>query len=500
MANIQGGTNTANTQNVDANYNAQVNLPFGTQGGGVAKAGFAALVAEVDAGTVTGERYTRELDSSDDYRLRVGGDQIQFNHSFEGIIVARDKFQQNDTTMTAGQASGFLSINTGNVTANGNTCNIRTYRTFGIYGSYSVYADLWIREANYGATNAVSEWGFGYATSTTAPTDGAFFRRNGSGVLKAVLSFGGSETEATIDTTNVPPRDGVGAYDPSEVQHFLILVHGDDVEFWINDVLVAGMDVPAIGGIGTSSSAQPLFFRVYNSGVASAARRVEIGFIAVSQGDMLTNKPWGHVMAGLGGGSYQVQPGTTSGPTMTRSATTAGWPNSAQGRAAGTWTATTAPAINTLGGQWLSPAISSLTSEADYPVFSYLNILGTNAIPGKTLYITGAKWGKTVATAAASTNSINLNYILGVGGTTSATLATEAAAVVSARGIMLDTIPFKATAAVGDYVEGGDMDFSQAPLVIYPGCYITFIVRPFGTVTSNTLTVVSTVAFSGYFE
>ncbi len=55
-------------------------------------------------------------------------------------------------------------------------------------------------------------------------------------------------------------------------------------------------------------------------------------------------------------------------------------------------------------------------------------------------------------------------------------------------------------AAIGDYVEGGNMVFGHAPLVVYPGCYITFIVRPAGTVTSNTLSVIGSVAFTGYFE
>jgi hypothetical protein len=206
-------------------------------------------------------------------------------------------------------------------------------------------------------------------------------------------------------------------------------------------------------------------------------------------------------MCGSGGGFYQIQPGTTSGPTVTRGAVaTAGWPNSAQARGAGTWTATSAPATASLGGQWVSPAISTLTSEADYPVFAYLNPAGTATLPGKTLYITGIKWGNTVATAAASTNSINLNYIVGVGSTGSGTAVTEAAAAVAARGVVLDVIPFKSTSAIGDYVPGGYLDLSNAPLVVPPACYLHFIVRPYGTVTSNTLVVNSTVAFVGYHE
>ena len=109
------------------------------------------------------------------------------------------------------------------------------------------------------------------------------------------------------------------------------------------------------------------------------------------------------------------------------------------------------------------------------------------------------KYGNTVATAAASTNSINLNYIVGIGGTTSATNQTEAAAVVATRGIVLDVIPFKSTAAIGDYVPGGYMDFSNGPLVCPRAPMLQFIVRPYGTVANNTLVVNSTVAFTGYY-
>lgn len=489
-------SSTAGELQNDGQGNARVNLPLTEE-----HAGFAVMVAENDSGAVTGSRQMRSVEVSNDFRLRAGVDQILFSLSFEGTNIARDRLLQTDSTMTAAQASGFLSINSGNVTANTNACNIRTYRTFPVFGSYTTYLDIWGREANASATNAVSEWGAGYVSGTSAPTDGVMFRRNSSGQLKALLNFGGTETEFTVDTTNIPARDGVGLYDPAEVSHFLFAIHNDVVDFWINDTLLGSVKTPANQGAPTFASSWPVFARVYDAGVASAARRFEFAGIAVSIGDMATNKPYGHVMAGMGGGAYQVQPGTASGPTVTRAAsTTAGWPNSAQARGAGTWTATSAPAINSLGGQWQSPAISSLTSEADYPVFSYLNPAGSASVPGRTLYITGVKWGKTVALVAASTNSINLNYIVGVGGTTSAVGQTESASVVAARGIVLDTIPFKATAAVGDYVEGGNMSFGEAPLVVPPGCYVTFVVRPFGTVTSNTLVVGSSVAFVGYHE
>jgi len=507
MANIQGGSDTANIQNVDANYNGQVNLPYTTpagvdQGGGLSKAGFASVAAESDPGEITGTRLIRQIEASEDFRVRAGLDSLLFHHSFEGTNIARDRIQQNDTTATAAQATGILTINSGASVTSGQGCNIRTYRTFPVFGSYPTYIDMWLRETNPSATNAVSEWGLGYVSGVTVQVvDGIFFRRLSGGQLRAVMVFNSVDV-ATVDinTANVPSRDGSGSFDEAEINHYLITFHADVANFWINDVLVASIKSLSTQGSPTYAVTQPIFARVYNSAGASAARQLGIALLSASLGDMHSGKPYGHQVAGFGGGSYQIQPGTASGPTVTRGTGANGWPTSATARAAGTWTATSAPALNSLGGNWLSPAISTLTSEADYPVFAYLNPAGAVGVPGKTLYITQVKWGKTIATVAAATNSIILNYILGVGSTGSGTAVAEAAAAVAARGIVLDNIPFKSTAAIGDYVEGGQMDFSQAPLVVPPGCYLHFIVRPFGTVASNTLVVASSVAFAGYFE
>ena len=494
----------------DGQSNALFNTPGNSSagvavGGGTANAGFMSLLSEVDAGTVLGERTVRELEASDDFRLRVATDTLQYSQSFEGTNIARDRIQQNDTTMTAAQASGVLSINSSGVTASGNACNIRTYRTFPLYGSYTTHCHMWIRESNETATNAVSEYGLGYATGVTAPSDGVFLRRLSGGALQGVICFnptGAAPTETTVSLTmtNVPSRTGVGSYSPSEINHWIIYMHNNVTRFWCNNIQVGYKKTPSTQGTGNTTSSAPFFARVYNSGIASSARKLDLAYLSINSADLASSKPFGHAASAFGGSSVQIQPGTVSGPTVSRGAGSTGWPTSATARVAGTWTATSAPALNSLGGQWVSPAISTLTSEADYPVFCYINPLGTAILPGKTLYITHVRFGKTVALTAAATNSINLNYIIGVGATTAVTNGTEAPALIAARGLVLDTIPFKATAAIGDFVEGSEIDFSQAPLVIYPGCNIQFIVRPFGTVTSNTLTLAGSVMFSGYFE
>ena len=496
MSGIIIGNGTAASQESQVNTSGEL-LVRGTAV--EARAGFAALTCENDPGAVTGERYMRSGEMSEDYRLRVALDQTIFNHSFEGTTVATDRLNQSLSTMTVAQASGFLALNSGNATANGNYAIVTTRRSFPLFGAYATYFEFWVREANEDATNAVTEWGVGYVATTAAPTDGAFFRRMAGGALKGVVNFAGAETEIAIDTTSVSPRDGSGVYAATEANHYVITVTNDEVEFWCNDTRLGNIPCPSAQPSPGASSAGPMFTRVYNSGVASAGRRIEIGFLNVSLGDMNATKPWSHIIAGQGGGSYQTQPGNAVGPTVSRASANFGWPASTTALAVGTWTATSAPAANTLGGRWISPAISTLTSEADYPVFSYLNPAGTNAIPGKTLYITGVNLGRTIAAAAASTNGIMLCYALGIGGTASATNTSDAATTVAPRIYTLDSCYFTSSAAVGTMVEGRSIQFGT-PLVIPPGCYLQFIVRPVGTVASNTLTVTGSVGFNGYFE
>jgi hypothetical protein len=307
-------------------------------------------------------------------------------------------------------------------------------------------------------------------------------------------------TTAAINTTNVPSRDGVGAFDPTETNHYLIVYHNDVARFWINDVMVAELACPAANAQFTASSNTPVGFRVLNTGTVSpTARQLSVGFINVGFGDQNVNKPWSHALCGMGAGSYQYQNGNTPGPTVVRSGGTGGHPASGTTRIAGTWTNTSGPALNTLGGLWTTPAMSGLTSDADYPVFAFQNPVGTAVLPGKTLYVTGVRVGEAYVATAASTNAMFLSYILGVGNSTTTTSTADAATTVSGKSVTIGGHGFTPTEAIGNYKPGFDMRF-DSPLMVPAGHYFHFIVRPFGTPTSNTLVVTSSLAVNGYFE
>ena len=258
--NIKGGNNSAGLANVSSTYELQVVTPQTET-----DAGFVQLSAEVDAGDVTGYRSVLALESSDDYRLRVGVDQTVFNASFEGTTILTTTWSQLLTTATTAQASNFMTLNSTPSTASGAAAYVRTWRHFPTFGTYPTYVDMWIREANTAATNSISEWGFLFLTAqaTQQPIDGVFFRRISGGSLKAVITNNSVDiSETTLNTTNVPPRDGTGAFDPTDSNHYLITFHNDIIRFWINDVMVLEVACPAAQAQFMSSSNVPVGFRI----------------------------------------------------------------------------------------------------------------------------------------------------------------------------------------------------------------------------------------------
>lgn len=485
--NIKGGNNSAGLANVSGTYELQVTTPQTEE-----NAGFVQVSSEVDAGDVLGYRTTLPLEISDDYRVRVGQDQTLFNTGFEGTTVWTNVFQQIAATATVTQLGGFMIVNGGSSVTSGQGNYIRSYRHFPTYGTYPVYVDMWLREVGHTSVNVVSEWGLLYLTAvaTATPLDGVFFRRLSGGGLRAVINYNGTETEYTIDTTNVPARDGVGSYDATEVSHYLIVYHNDVIRFWINDVLVASVECPGSQQGFTNSSNTPLGFRVINTNaVTPVARQLQIGFVSVSMGDQSTNKPWPHVLAGMGQGAYQSQMG--SGITQS-----ANWGNSSAPASAAL--SNTAASYVTLGGQYQFGA--SATNETDWALFGYLNPAGTAALSGKTLYVTGIRISKMVVTGAATVNATFFFWAAGVGSSAVSLATTDSTTSSSPKRIPLGVQSFLAGSTLGTAADGFDIDFDNAPLVVPAGTYFHVILKQLNGAATPSLVWRGQVTVMGYFE
>ena len=491
MANIQGGSSTTGVANVNANFQLEVHEPLVET-----QAGFVCASSEVDAGTVL-TRLQRAMEVTDDYRLRVGADSMWLNQQFTGIILS-NQFTQVATTMTYAQAAGFGVLNSANATASGNAITLSTKKMMPLFGTFGLHIEMQIREGNPTATNSLSEWGLGLMTGTAAPLDGIFFRRIAGGQLQGIVNFAGVETPVNITTTACVARSGTGLYSATDTNKYVIVVANDEVFFWINDILCGNVKTPTNQGAPSASTALPLQFRVVNSGVASAGRRIEIGFTSVVVGDGQIYRDWPTAMSANGGSIVQTQLGTAVGPTSNAGLTAL---------AAPTFTANTAPAIAALGGKWITAnpmtvGTSGLATIADvhYPLFSYLNPAATAAIPGKGLIITGIRVGETTVSVVLGVSYTSIEWLIGVG-SSAASLATADAVgpptTVSPKRIHVGTQSFIATAAAGAVAPGFDFMFNS-PLIVPAGSYFHIIQSYIGNAATGALR--GSVTPIGYFE
>lgn len=491
MAVIDSGTNTAGKANVDATFNLNVNTPTTET-----EAGFVALSSEIDAGSVL-TRLQRALEVTDDYRLRVGVDALWGNAPFASTILS-NQWSQVASVMTYAQASSIGVLNAANATAATNAITLSSKKSFPLFGTLGLHVETQLREANPTSTNSISEWGPALLTGVAAPLDGVFWRRLAGGQLQGVINFAGVETVTNITTTACVARSGVGLYSATDINKYVIVMANDEAFFWINDILCGNVKTPTNQGSPTSSASLPLQFRVYNTGVASAARRIEVGFVNILIGSGGPNRDWETSMSANGGGSYQTQLGTAVGPTSNAGITAL---------AAPTFTANTAPAAATLGGKWITTSpmtvgTSGLATIADvhYPLFSYLNPAGTAAIPGKDLIITGVNVGATVVSIVLGATYTSVEWICGVG-SSAATLATVDGVgpptTVAPKRMHLGTQGFLALAPAGTTAPGFFVPF-DAPLVVPPNTYFHIIVSFIGNAATGALR--GSVTPIGYFE
>lgn len=487
---ILGGNNTVGQMNVDTAYNAQVNLPLTTPGGvdvggGEENAGFAAMTSESDQGSVTGVRRVFSPEVTADYRLRVGLDSTMFNEYFPGTVLNSSLWTAPVTTATVTVTNGLLNLNAAASLASGAVARVTTYRSFPIYKSYSTAPSIQFQFSAVPVPNSVHEWGMFIASGVTNPTEGVFMRINAAGELIAVVTNNGAEV--TSGVLDFDALIGVGT-----TRTLLIYANTNEIVFWIDNIIVAVIPRPTAAGSIVQSHMLPVSFRSYNSAtVTGTACLLKIGGVNVSLQDMNQSKAWSHIMAGAGGMSYQGQTGGTLG-------TTALYTNSLAPGAGAAMTNTTAALGSGLGGQF--SALPTLAANTDGIICSYQVPVGTSALPGKTLYITGVSVQGAVTTALVG-NATPVHYAYSLAfGHTSVSLATTVSATAKApvrKPLGWET--FAAAAAVGTLGQGIQKDFDRAPVVVQPGEFIQVVAKNVGAVTTTGV-ITFLVDIEGYWE
>lgn len=463
---IANGTAASAEATVDTSGDLHVNLPTA-----IATAGYAGMLAVMDEGTVTGAREALELEPTADYRLRVGIDQVLFSECFPGSAINSSLWQTPNTTMTTAVANAWLTLNSGLGTATNTGCAVLSKRYFTAEGA-SGLSVRWRGQLSQAAqVGNVVEMGMFYPVNTTfvfnpavAPLDGCFFRVAADQTFKCVANVAGVETvSASLDLATLV---GTGVHD------FAIDIMANDVHFWIDDVLVADL-IDAAGAVPTATMALPIAFRVYNTGATGAAQTLKVGNVQV-------------LLADVGGTLSAAESAASAGRNATQGATggtigqTALWVN-ASAPAATVPTNTTAAFGAGLGGNYLETA--TLAAGTDGIIASYQVPLGTAAIPGKSLMITGVRVTSAVHTAITGGGCVR-NWALAYGHTAvsllTAELATGTAPTKAPRRKPLGTQGVVATAAAGTSLTPVGGTFAT-PVLVAPGEFVQVVVKSVGT-------------------
>lgn len=466
---------TGNIQDVNASNQALVNVPLNEM-----QAGFVAMTAECDAGTVTLSRLTRAMEVSNDFRLRVGVDTMMFNENFSANSVNSAVWTTPVNVMTIPISGSMLSLNGGLSTAIGAYAILKTYRHFPIFKQYGTYFEKEVQFSQAPVAGNRCEWGSMLVAGTAVPTDGCYFRLTESGAFQAVANHNGVETTAALSNSLIVPNASAT---------YLVTISSNTAIFWINNIAVAKIEQPVGQGSITSSMNLPMAFRNYNVGIPSAAQVMKIGNTNVTLADQATNKDWSEVVSGAGGASHQGQTGQTMGSTANYANTAA--------PAAAALTNTTAAAPNIgLGG--IINVLPTLTAGTDGILCSFQVPLGTAAIPGKTLYITDLRISSVVTTALIG-GPVIYAYSLAYGHTSVSLATPESPTAKAPRRVPLGIQAYLAAAALGTSFSDIDIDYKSGCVTVQPGEFVQIVARNLGMVTTAGV-ITFVVSVTGYWE
>lgn len=429
-----------------------------------AKAGAAIVHFENDDGTYTGSAYHRSPEVDEDYRLRVATDAVLDAESFYYTAQNTGKHRYGNTTMTVTWSTGGLTLNGAGVTTTGTGCELRTYAFFPLFGSGNLYGEVVAAFTAQPPVNAIVEFGFGLTnnTGTAAPTDGAFFRLTSAGLV-CVCTFAGSETSAAVPVAFT--------YANNEAHKYQIAATLREVEFWIDDIRVASVDVPVSAGTPFSSLTLPLFMQQRHPGTASAVLQTKVFNYVVTLGGVAQTTDYDDIGNALYG-SYQGLSGGTMGSL-------ANFANSANPTAA-VPTNTTAALGSGLGGQFWETDTLAVTT--DGIICSYQNPAGTIAIPGRRLVIKGVKVESFVQTALTG-GGYNAVWSLAFGHTAVSLATTEAATTKAPRRVTLGVQTVASGAVVTTQLQTVYVDFTR-PAIVNPGEFVAVVKKKVGTAPS----------------
>lgn len=443
------------------------------------KAGFSVMAAEKGI-TPAGDRVVREMEISEDCRVRTEGDNIWFSDiNPPGAAINTSLWKSVLTTQTLTLAGGRYELNSSGITTVSTGSMLQSWATLPQYKANTTYAEFVVNWTLPPVANWFAEWGMGDATTAiNAHTNGVFFRIT-SGQFRGVIVNAGVETYVDLDVGG-----GVGVLPTTANVHDCVCeLTMDRCYFWVDGILAGYIQTPLTQFGPTSLPSIGIFARTYNAAIAPAsAIKLQVSAVGASNGGADLNRPWPTVMGAAGYSSVQGPTGATVGQT-------ANYVNST-GPVSATLS-NTAAGYTTLGGQFQFAAVAG--AETDYALFAY-------QVPANKRLIIRGVWIDTMNTGAAvATTATWLQWAIGAGASAVSLATAEAAAAKAPRRLALGNQAFPIAAAIGAQAAIINKNL-DAPLVANGGEFVHIILRmPLGTATASQV-IRGVVGINGHYE
>ena len=423
-----------------------------------------------------------------------------WHDSFAGTIFPTDRYGVNvsgsapiPTVNYGTTVANCITVNDNNVTTDLRWLFLWANRSMPMWIPASTVAEFTLAYSGQADTGTgINFWGIGSATANQ-PTDGAFFmlQRGATGKmeLQAVVLNGVSG----ISNTSVL-KSGNQLLPDLTFARYRIDVRQNEARFQINDEPEVSVPLPvAIGAAPASVACSGLLMFGFITGVGcTAARQLNVQYCSAYGRGMHANKPFGNLETSLGGHSSTIQPGAVAGLTAV-------WPVSSIAAATAFPPAATSTVayLSGLGGQYQFSA--SANNEIDGLLFSYLNPLGGEAQPPRTLHVTGIRVGEMVATGVAPAQATMFSWCAGAGAGTNLGTA-DGQGTPQTRRVPLGISSFFSPFTLFQTAPGFSVDLSQSPIIIGPGRRLNVILKQLNGAATASLVWRGTVGVFGYFE
>lgn len=405
--------------------------------------------------------------------LKVSLDSLLFTEQVDGNNLNINIWATSVLTQAIAQAAGFIVLNNGLSVAVNTYAILQSIKSLPLYGHLPLAVFIRGKVNIVPIPNATIEVGIGVATTTAAPTDGAFFRWAPDGIFRCVINNTGVETSVPV----YPP--------PSiSIEHiYEIDVVEDLVTFFIDDVSVAVVSVPASQSYPFNAGRQTVFVRTFNGASAPAtAPQFGVGQVNVVQQDLNQNKLWKEVLVSLGRGSYQ-SPVTAFGQTANHANNTDPVAATLSNTAAG---------YTTLGGRWNFAAIAGAAT--DYALFAYQVPVGFQ-LNVSSISISAVNLG----VAGSAVTPTVLDWSVGVNSSAVSLATVDGVGTTAPRRVPLGIQSFPLSAGIGA-VANDLMRVFDPPLIVDGGRFLHIILEiPVGAATATEF-IRGDVTVNGYNE